>query len=69
MNDREELGVLLADLRHKKGLTVRQLAELTGIGFSYISKIERGKYNAGIDIIGKLCDALGAKIEIIEGGQ
>jgi transcriptional regulator with XRE-family HTH domain len=39
---KETLGNRLKELRKKKGLTQRQLAELVGIDFTYLSKIENG---------------------------
>ena len=34
--------------REAAGLTVRQLAQVSGISFSYITKIEKGRYSSGI---------------------
>jgi len=63
---REEIGRKIAAIRKKKGLSMRQLAELTGLNYSNIGKIELGKYSVGIDILGKICDALDCDIEIKE---
>lgn len=64
INYRSEVGRQLAELRAKRGLTTRQLAELAGVSYSNINKIERGAYNVSVDILGKVCNALGAKIKI-----
>ena len=64
MTHREKIGQQVAALRNKRSLTTRQLADMCGINFSNIGKIERGAYNVSIDILGKICDALGAKINI-----
>lgn len=61
---RAEIGRQLAELRTKRGLSTRQLAELCGVNFANIGKIERGSYNVSIDILGKVCTALGARIKI-----
>lgn len=67
MNEhRTRIGEQIAAIRQKKGITQMQLAELTGYGQANICKIERGKYNVSIDIIQKVCDALGARIEVVE---
>lgn len=63
---REEIGRQLAELRAKRGLSTRQLAELCGVNFANICKIENGKYNVSIDILGKICEVLVAKIRIVE---
>lgn len=62
MNYREEIGSELQTLRVQKGLTVRELAEASGVHFSNIAKIENGKYNVSVDILGKVADALGHKL-------
>lgn len=67
VNHREEIGRRIAALRQKRGLSLRDLAELTGLDHSNIGKIENGRYNVGIDILGRICDALGCRIELREG--
>lgn len=62
MNYREEIGAELQTLRVQKGLTVRELAEASGVHYSNIAKIENGKYNVSVDILGKVADALGCKL-------
>lgn len=63
---RIKIGQQIMKIRESKGITQMQLAEMTGYGQSNICKIERGRYNASIDIIQKVCDALGARIEVVE---
>ena len=65
MNHREYIGKRVAEIRQAKGLSIRQLAELCGVTAQNITKIEHGKYNVSVDILGKICNALGCKIEII----
>lgn len=64
---RRDLGKKLAEIRMNKGLSIRQLAELAGVSFQNISKIEQGKYNVSIDILGKICESLNCRIDIVEG--
>ena len=64
MTHREYIGQQVASLRNKHGMTTRQLADMCGINFTNIGKIERGAYNVSIDILGKVCYALGATIKI-----
>lgn len=66
MNNREYIGKRIAEIRQAKGLSIRQLAEASGVNFANIYKIENGKYNVSIDILGKICEALGCRIEIVE---
>lgn len=65
MNDRERIGQRLAELRTMRGLSTRQLAEHCGVNYANICKIENGKYNVSIDLLSKICAALGCEINIV----
>lgn len=62
---RKQIGQQIAKIRIEKGITQEGLSELTGLDRANISKIENGRYNIGIDILQKVCDALGARIEVV----
>lgn len=64
--NRIRIGGQIAAIRNKKGLSIRELAEACGVSFVNIYKIENGKYNVSIDILGKICDVLGCQIKIEE---
>lgn len=66
ISHREQIGRQVAELRNKRGLSTRQLAELCGVDSSNIGKIERGRYNVSVGILGRVCDALGARLKIEE---
>ena len=66
MEERERIGKRIAELRKAKGLTQAQLAEKTGFSQSNIGRIETGRYSVGIDVLAKIAEALGAKVEIKE---
>lgn len=66
ISHREQIGRQVAELRNKRELTTRKLAEMCGVNFSNIGKIERGSYNVSVDILGRVCDALGAELRIVE---
>lgn len=66
MNHREKIGHRLSAIRRDKGMTIRELAEKSGVNYANICKIENGRYNVGIDILTKLADALYATINIVE---
>lgn len=65
MNDRQRIGSRLRELREAQGLTTTQLGERCGLTQSTISKIENGRWSASIDILSKVCEVLGAKVEIV----
>ena len=64
MNNRDYIGKRIAEIRQAKGLSIRQLADASGVNFANIYKIENGKYNVSIDILGKICEALGYHVDI-----
>jgi transcriptional regulator with XRE-family HTH domain len=55
-----DFGERLRELRKKRGLTLRGLAEAVGVDFTYLSKMENGKagYLPGADTIRGLAEAL-----------
>ena len=62
LNYQEEIGLLIADMRAKKGWTQAELAEQVGSSQSAIHRIETGAQNVSLDMIKKLSDALGGQI-------
>ena len=64
MSNREYIGKRIAEIRKAKGLPIRQLADASGVNFANIYKIENGKYNVSIDILNKICLALGVELRI-----
>lgn len=66
MNERERIGKRIAEIRKSKGLSQAKLAELTNMAPGNIARIELGKYSTGIDILAKISDALGYKLDFIE---
>ncbi len=54
----------LIELRVEKGMTQKDLSELTGISVPNISRIEAGKQNLSYQTMHKLVNALGGKILI-----
>ncbi len=57
-NGNNKLGNLLRELRSSKGYSLRELNDLTGISFSYLSKFELGKNIPSKEDLVKISDAL-----------
>lgn len=53
-----ELGERLKNLRKKKGLTLKQLADITGLSVGFLSNVERGVNSPTIVSLRKICDSL-----------
>jgi HTH-type biofilm formation transcriptional regulator len=52
------MSVLLRHWRDKRGYSVRQLAELAGVGFVTVSRIENGHISPTVAMLEKLAKAL-----------
>ena len=65
MNEKVNIPWLLRMNRIKKGLSIKQLAELSGVGLTSVAGIENGswKKRIGIDVIVKLSKALNISID------
>lgn len=57
------LGVKLKNFRHEKGLSLKDLAEKTGLSISYLSEIEKGKKYPKPEKIIQLAAALGVSFD------
>lgn len=65
MNNREYIGKCVAEIRQAKGLSIRKLEELCGVSAQNITKIEHGRYNVSVDILGKICEELGYHVDLV----
>lgn len=62
-DERTKIGNAVRKLREKKGYSLRKLSELSGVSYQNITKIEHGRYNVSVDILGKLATVLDASIK------
>ena len=65
MNEKVNIPWLLRMNRIKKGLRIKELAELSGVALSSVAGIEKGnwKKRIGIDVVVKLSKALDISID------
>ncbi|MEE6169648.1 MULTISPECIES: helix-turn-helix domain-containing protein [unclassified Mycolicibacterium] len=52
------IGYRLRSAREQRGLTINQVAQLTGLTKGFISQVERDKTSASVATLQKICDAL-----------
>lgn len=64
LNDRERIGQRVSELRKERGVSIRKLAELSGVNYSNICKIENGKYNVSIDVLSRIVSALECEVDV-----
>ena len=60
-----KIGHRVREFRSKKGLTLKQLAERTGLSVSLISQIERAESAASISTLNKVVAALNVKLTVL----
>ncbi len=64
----KQIGDKLREFREKKRFTMREVAEMIKIDYSYISKIEKGKIPS-LDKLNKLCDLYGISVASLFGEE
>lgn len=63
-NWRTKIGEQIRRCRESLGMTQSDLSERAGIDRENVSKIECGRYNVSVDIIGRIAEALECDIEL-----
>jgi transcriptional regulator with XRE-family HTH domain len=61
------LGERVRELRRRRGLTLEELAELSGVSRAMISKLERGEKNPTLVVAARLADGLGVTLSRLAG--
>lgn len=60
-----DVGAFIKEQREQGSLSIRKLAELTGISNPYISQIERGVRKPSAEILRSIADALSIRTETL----
>lgn len=64
------LGRAVRQLRQERKLSIEALADLAGMHTTYLSGIERGRYNPSWKKLGPLAQALGVELsEVVKRAQ
>ncbi|MBS3914318.1 MAG: helix-turn-helix transcriptional regulator [Bacteroidetes bacterium] len=63
--ERERIGAKIKKLREEKGIEAKQLALLANIDAANLSRIEKGRYAVGLDILARISNALGVKVDLV----
>lgn len=65
-NERKRIGKRIREIREEKRIEARQLSAITGINPANLSRIEQGKVSTGLDILTKIANALGYKLDFVK---
>ncbi|MCY4104130.1 MAG: helix-turn-helix domain-containing protein [bacterium] len=61
-----DLGLVLQQLRRRRGLAQAELAERADVGRKWLSQVENGKQTAEIGLVMRVLYVLGYGIELVE---
>lgn len=64
--ERIHLGERIKELRQQKGIDAKTLAYQAGIDASNLCRIEQGRYAPGFDVLNKIANAMGMKIDFVD---
>jgi len=64
--DRKYIGSRIRQIREKKRMEARVLAKLANIDAANLSRIESGRYSVGLDVLSRIANALGAKVDLVQ---
>lgn len=64
--ERIRIGKRIKEIREENNLGAKTLSVLTGIDPANLCRIEQGKQSVGIDILSKIANAMGYKIDFVK---
>jgi len=56
------IGTRISEIRTEKGISTNRLASIAGVSQSHLRSIEMGEKQAGVDVLEKICAALGISL-------
>ena len=59
------IGKRIAEERAKLGLSQTDLANMSGINRATIAKIELGRWSVGIDVLGRIAEAMNLRVDLV----
>lgn len=62
MQNRRMVGARISELRKAQGLSLRKLAHMVSMDYSYICNIENGQANPTLDVLTKIATGLDVKV-------
>ncbi|MFZ7120701.1 MAG: helix-turn-helix domain-containing protein [Eubacteriaceae bacterium] len=65
--EKYRIGIMLKKIRKSRSLTLKMLAEKSGLSISYISDIERNRANPSLERLNDLSQALDIPISVLLG--
>lgn len=69
MSNPKTLGERIADLRTRKGMLQKDLAERAAISVGFLSEVENDRRTPGAEVLLRIADALGASLDYLLRGE
>jgi len=63
--ERDRMGKRIREIREAQGMDAKTLALRSGIDAANLCRIEQGRYSAGFDILTKIAQSLGYKLDFV----
>ncbi|KQS89227.1 helix-turn-helix transcriptional regulator [Chryseobacterium sp. Leaf394] len=63
--ERTRIGKKIREIREDKEIEAKDLAKLANIDAANLSRIEKGKYSVGLDILSRIAFVLGYQMDIV----
>lgn len=64
--ERQRIGQRIKEIREGMKIEAKVLAKLSGVDAANICRIEQGKHSVGLDVLSKLANALGYKVDLVK---
>ncbi len=68
MTSKQQLGMRIAYLRKQKGWSQLDLSLQANVNRNYISDLEKGRRNPTLDVLERISDAFGIRLETLFKG-
>lgn len=69
MSQTPGLGRRIAELRSRRGLLQKDLADNAGVSISFLSEVENDRRTPGAEVLLRIADALGASLDYLVRGE
>lgn len=63
---RKRIGRHLRERREQQGWSIEQMATMADVRPSTVRKIEQGEFNVPIDVLERVADVLGYKVDLMK---
>lgn len=64
--ERKRIGQKIKEIRQQKNYEAKYVAKMAGIDAANLCRIEQGKYSVGFDVLYRIAEVLGLRIDLVE---